>query len=137
MAVIKTGGKQYVVSKGDTIQIEKLPGDLKQGDTVVFGEVLLVDRALLHQNRAEPALLAHRLLRGLSHEVGTHDAAFDQDVAQPLLGEKRPHLIVPARLKIGKYMVMTTAATRRPMVNNRAGSTQVVIRVNARSSSSS
>ena len=43
VAVIKTGGKQYVVSKGDTIAIEKLPGDLKKGDTVVFNEVLLVD----------------------------------------------------------------------------------------------
>ncbi|KKW46053.1 MAG: 50S ribosomal protein L21 [Parcubacteria group bacterium GW2011_GWB1_57_6] len=43
VAVIKTGGKQYVVQKGDTIVIEKLPGDLKKGDTVVFGEVLLVD----------------------------------------------------------------------------------------------
>ena len=43
VAVIKTGGKQYVVSKGDIIAIEKLPGDLKKGDTVVFGEVLLVD----------------------------------------------------------------------------------------------
>ena len=47
VAVIKTGGKQYVVSKGDTITIEKLPatpqGDLKTGDTIVFDEVLLVD----------------------------------------------------------------------------------------------
>jgi large subunit ribosomal protein L21 len=42
VAVIKTGGKQYVVSKGDTIVIEKLPG-LKKGDTIVFSEVLLVD----------------------------------------------------------------------------------------------
>lgn len=43
MAVIKSGGKQYVVSKGDTISIEKLPGELKKGDSVVFNEVLLVD----------------------------------------------------------------------------------------------
>lgn len=60
MAVIKTGGKQYVVSKGDIITIEKLSPtaaeggsgdaakaassrDLKTGDTVVFNEVLLVD----------------------------------------------------------------------------------------------
>lgn len=43
VAVIKTGGKQYVVSKGDTITIEKLPGDLKKGDSVVFSEVLFVD----------------------------------------------------------------------------------------------
>ena len=47
VAVIKTGGKQYVVSKGDTISIEKLlttsNEDLKKGDTIVFDEVLLVD----------------------------------------------------------------------------------------------
>jgi len=43
IAVIKTGGKQYVVSKGDTIVIEKLPQDLKTGDAVIFNEVLLVD----------------------------------------------------------------------------------------------
>ena len=43
VAVIKTGGKQYVVSRGDTVLIEKLPGDLKAGDNVVFDQVLLVD----------------------------------------------------------------------------------------------
>lgn len=43
VAVIKTGGKQYVVSKGDSISIEKLPGDLKKGDPVSFDQVLLVD----------------------------------------------------------------------------------------------
>ena len=43
VAVIKTGGKQYVVSKGDTISIEKLPQEVKIGDSVVFNEVLLVD----------------------------------------------------------------------------------------------
>lgn len=47
-AVIKTGGKQYVVSVGDTVTIEKLGrgavGDLvKKGDPVTFSEVLLVD----------------------------------------------------------------------------------------------
>ncbi len=39
-AVIKTGGKQYRVSVGDTITIEKLPG--KTGDTVTFTEVLSI-----------------------------------------------------------------------------------------------
>ncbi len=42
-AVIKTGGKQYPVAVGDVIRVETLPGDLKQGDKVSFGEVLLVD----------------------------------------------------------------------------------------------
>jgi len=39
-AVIKTGGKQYRVAAGDKLRIEKLPGAV--GDTVTFGEVLLV-----------------------------------------------------------------------------------------------
>jgi large subunit ribosomal protein L21 len=43
VAVIKTGGKQYVVSKGDSLTIEKLPGEHKKGDKVAFDQVLLVD----------------------------------------------------------------------------------------------
>jgi large subunit ribosomal protein L21 len=43
LAVIKTGGKQFVVSKGDTITIEKLPGEFKKGDSVTFSEVLMTD----------------------------------------------------------------------------------------------
>ena len=42
-AVIETGGKQYTVSKGDTITIEKLAGEHKEGDKVSFDKVLLVD----------------------------------------------------------------------------------------------
>ncbi|HEY4503979.1 MAG TPA: 50S ribosomal protein L21 [Candidatus Paceibacterota bacterium] len=42
-AVIQTGGKQYKVSAGNEIKIEKLPGDHKEGDKVVFDKVLLVD----------------------------------------------------------------------------------------------
>ena len=38
-AIFKTGGKQYRVSKGDKIDVEKL--DVKVGDTVSFDEVLL------------------------------------------------------------------------------------------------
>ncbi len=42
-AVIKTGGKQYVVSKGDLVTIEKLPEEVKKGDTVTFSDVMLLD----------------------------------------------------------------------------------------------
>ncbi|MFT5179821.1 MAG: large subunit ribosomal protein L21 [Candidatus Paceibacteria bacterium] len=42
-AVILTGGKQYKVSEGDYITIEKLPGDNKEGDKVTFDNVLLID----------------------------------------------------------------------------------------------
>lgn len=44
-AVIMTGGKQYKVSVGETIQIEKILGDYKVGDKVVFDQVLLLDDA--------------------------------------------------------------------------------------------
>lgn len=37
-AVIATGGKQYLVTKGDKIQVEKLEG--KAGDKVAFDQVL-------------------------------------------------------------------------------------------------
>jgi len=39
-AVIRTGSKQYRVSEGQTLQVEKLPG--ATGDVVTFQEVLLV-----------------------------------------------------------------------------------------------
>ena len=39
-AVIATGGKQYRVTKDDTLRVEKL--DAEPGATVTFGEVLLV-----------------------------------------------------------------------------------------------
>lgn len=42
-AIIQTGGKQYSVSKGDVISIEKLAGSYKEGDKVVFDKVLLWD----------------------------------------------------------------------------------------------
>ncbi len=39
-AVIKTGGKQYRVSEGDRLRVEKLPGDA--GAKVTFDEVLMI-----------------------------------------------------------------------------------------------
>lgn len=39
-AVIKTGGKQYKVSEGDRVQVEKL--DAKEGDVVEIRDVLLL-----------------------------------------------------------------------------------------------
>lgn len=45
-AVIQTGGKQYRVSEGETIYVEKLSSlinPIKDGDTVIFDQVLLTD----------------------------------------------------------------------------------------------
>ncbi len=41
-AVIQTGGKQYLVSEGDKLKIEKMPGAFKAGDAITFDKVLLV-----------------------------------------------------------------------------------------------
>lgn len=46
-AVIETGGKQYKVSVGDVLSIEKLTskskGEYKEGDKIIFDKVMLVD----------------------------------------------------------------------------------------------
>ena len=39
-AVIRTGGKQYRVAPGDTVEVEKLGGAI--GDTLTLSDVLLV-----------------------------------------------------------------------------------------------
>ena len=41
LAVIKTGGKQYIVSPKQKIKIEKLEG--KEGDKIEFADVLLFE----------------------------------------------------------------------------------------------
>lgn len=40
-AIFITGGKQYIVSEGETIYVEKL--DVESGSEVVFDEILYVD----------------------------------------------------------------------------------------------
>jgi len=42
-AVIQTGGKQYKVSAGDEIAVEKIIGDYKIGDTITIESVVLKD----------------------------------------------------------------------------------------------
>lgn len=42
LAVIKTGGKQYLVSPGSKINIEKV--DKKEGEEIIFSEVLLSEK---------------------------------------------------------------------------------------------
>ena len=40
-AIIKTGGKQYLVSEGSVIFVEKL--NASEGDKIIFDEVLMLD----------------------------------------------------------------------------------------------
>ena len=42
LAVIKTGGKQYIVSPGQKIKIEKI--NKKEGSEIAFSDVLLLEK---------------------------------------------------------------------------------------------
>ena len=43
-AIIEHGGKQYRVSPGDELLVERTQPDLKQGDDLLFDKVMLVSR---------------------------------------------------------------------------------------------
>jgi large subunit ribosomal protein L21 len=42
-AVIEAGGKQYKISEGDYVTLEKIVGEYKEGDSLTFDKVLLLD----------------------------------------------------------------------------------------------
>lgn len=63
-AVLKTGGKQYRVSKGDIIRTEKLNG--KVGDQVTFEKVFLIsseDQAKIGQPQLEKAVVLGEIIQ--------------------------------------------------------------------------
>jgi len=68
-AVIVSGGKQYRVSEGETVTVEKLEG--KEGDKVVFEEVLLVvdgEKRWLGQPKVEGAKVSGVIKRQFKGE---------------------------------------------------------------------
>ena len=63
-AVIKTGGKQYIVSPGQKLKIEKL--DAEENGSVVFDEVLLVgdnEKTEIGMPRLENAKVEAKVLK--------------------------------------------------------------------------
>ncbi len=63
-AVIKTGGKQYIVTPGQKLKIEKL--QQKEGEEVVFDDVLLAeenDQVKIGTPKVEGAKVKARILR--------------------------------------------------------------------------
>ncbi|HVM73515.1 MAG TPA: 50S ribosomal protein L21 [Candidatus Paceibacterota bacterium] len=43
IAIIETGGKQYLVAEGTVLKVEKIKGTHKVGDILTFDKVLLTD----------------------------------------------------------------------------------------------
>ena len=75
-AVIKTGGKQYKVTAGDVVKLEKLSAE--EGKEVVFNEVLALDAPELTRNSLK---LRHGHHAGHSFCPGTEAAGKIADIA--------------------------------------------------------
>lgn len=67
IAVIKTGGKQYLVQPGDKLKVEKL--DKKEGEEFSFTDVLLVEQNKKLEIGA-PMVKAEVQAKVLSHGKG-------------------------------------------------------------------
>jgi large subunit ribosomal protein L21 len=83
-AVIATGGKQYVVSEGETIAVESLKSD---GKTVTFEALLVID--------GENATVGTPVVNGVKvqAEVVNADARADKVTAIRYKAKKRVHKV--------------------------------------------
>ena len=68
-AIIATGGKQYKVSEGDVIKIEKV--DVEAGDSVTFNRVIAVSDGILKvgEEAAKATVTAEVLEQGRGKKV--------------------------------------------------------------------
>ena len=67
LAIIKTGGKQYIVKPGDKLKVEKL--DKKEGEAFSFSDVLLVEKSE-KVDIGNPLVKAEVQAKVLSHGKG-------------------------------------------------------------------
>ena len=71
LAVIKTGGKQYIVKPGQKLKVEKIDGE--EGKVVTFSDVLLVEKGdkveVGQPNVAEAAVQAKIVKQGKGEKV--------------------------------------------------------------------
>lgn len=67
IAVIETGGKQYVVSDNDRVSIELLKG-CKEGDEISFDKVLLLDDGT--KTSVGAPYIANKKVTGVIEQVG-------------------------------------------------------------------
>ena len=66
-AVIKVGGKQYYVTEGSEIFVEKL--DCNEGDTVNFDQVLMLDSKVGNPYLTDVTVLGEVLKNGKSKKI--------------------------------------------------------------------
>ena len=83
-AIIETGGKQYTVSPGDEIQIEKIDGGV--GDSVTFDKVVAVsdeDGTLHAGNESGGSVAATISGHGRHKKIDVLQVQASQDVPPP------------------------------------------------------
>jgi len=70
LAVITTGGKQYLVKEGDVLKVEKL--EAKEGETLSFDALLVMDEAGKDVKVGAPIVSGAKVSAKVS-EHGKHD----------------------------------------------------------------
>lgn len=86
IAVLKTGGKQYLVKKGDVLKVEKL--DVEEGSSVEFHEVLMTADQVGTNVCVGTPLLEHVTVKGKAQR---HDR-YDKVITGKFKPKKRYHV---------------------------------------------
>lgn len=94
-AVIKTGGKQYLVAKDEVIKVEKLAGEV--GDQVTFKEVLLVasgQKTQIGMPLVEGATVEGKIIEHARHHKVWGVKMKAKKRQRKLFGHKQPYTAV-------------------------------------------
>ncbi len=100
IAVVKTGGKQYLVKEGSVITIEKLPNVKKDG-TITFDSVLLTDNGS-ETNVGTPSVSGAKVSGAVLEEGRGKKIVVVKYKAKSRYFKKRGHRQPFTRVKIGK-----------------------------------
>ena len=101
-AVIKTGGKQYLVSEGSVIFVEKLAGN--EGEKAVFDEVLMLDSKVGNPYVSKASVEGEILKQGKQKKIRVFKYSQKDRSNRRTHGHRQPYtkLIVDAKIEIKK-----------------------------------
>ena len=88
-AVIKTGGKQYRVSEGSVIFVEKIDGN--DGDKVVFNEVLMLDSKVGNPYVSKASVEGVIVKQGKSKKIRVFKYSQKDRSNRRTLGHRQPY----------------------------------------------
>ena len=97
-AVIKTGGKQYLVEEGSVIYVEKLNGNI--GDKVTFDEVLMLDKKFGNPTIKGATVLGEIIKHGKGEKIKIFKYKPNTTSTRKKQGHRQPYTKVEIK-KIG------------------------------------